>query len=166
MTSSRRHFVGVSETGELMDDPKAFAIEEELMSNKYGLASPDSPAVPYLVRNTWDSPLRRIGWRWVMLSVSIGSDPAWLFRQAFAIWKAARTAIRRGGGPGTFSDRRLGTCAFFAAMAFLFLALVCTGGGPEPKQSSNVETTVHAEYVDSLPQTDDPVPAQPVDGGP
>ena len=161
MPSSKRHFVGVSETGELLDDPKAFAIEEELMSDKYGMASPDSPAVPYLMRRTWDHPLRRIGWRWIMRSLSIGTDPDWLFRKAEAIWNAARTATR--GGPGMFSDRRLGVYAFFSGIAFLFMSLVCTGGGPETQQTKTVETTANVESVESVQQAADPISgAEPV----
>ena len=131
-TNVKRHFVGVSETGELLDDPKAFAIEEELMSDKYGMASPDTPAVPYLIRLTWDHDLRRTGWRYVMLSVSIGSDSAWLFRQAYAIWKAAHTSVRGRGGAGWMTEGKLGAYALAASIICFFVVVIRATGGEAP----------------------------------
>ena len=145
MPSNLRHFVGVSETGELLDDAKAFAFEEELMSDKYGMASPDTAAIPYLVRGHWGRPLRRIGWRHVMRSVAIGRDSVWLGRQATGIWKAARTSVHPAGGPGLFSDRKLGIYALAASVVFLFavLAVVGSAGEPEvPPAPAAVEETV------------------------
>ena len=164
MPAMKRHFVGISETGELLDDPAAFSVEEELMSDKYGMAAPESPAIPYLMRMTWAHPLRRTGWRYVMRTVSTTKDSVWLFLQGFPIWKAAQVSVRSRAGPGWLSDRKLGLYSLVASILFLFATLIFTSGGGEQQPPSAPAT--ESANAQTIPAPDGPAGAAETGVGP
>ena len=122
--SNRRHLMAVTATGELLEDARAFAINEELMSDKSNAAYDDNREVPLYRQKGKDTAAPVTVSFYSGGSRRITNDEVWLDIKAEATYDAAATSILKPGTTWLDSLRRRGMVVL-AVGAIIFIV----GGG-------------------------------------
>ena len=122
-TSIRRYFLGISRSGELLEDPKAFAINEELISNAANMALDDDREQPFW-RQRGDRTLDAVGVSFYSGgSKAITKDGWWLDAKAEATYDDASNSVLASAGSGMSGMVKNGWYIAAAGMVIFFACL-------------------------------------------
>ena len=122
-TSARRYFMGVSRSGELLENPKAFAINEELIADADNMAMDDDREVAFW-RQRGDRTLDAQSVSFYSGgSKAISKDGWWLDAKAEATFDDASNSVLAKTGSGMNALSRNAWLILGAGVLIFFLSL-------------------------------------------
>ena len=162
-----RYFMGITRSGTLIEDNKAYEVDEELMTDNEDqrMAFDDDRMVPYYRLLEEGLPPQLIGY--VQLhtggAVPVSRDARWHLEKSPAIYYAAANSLTVRRNAGLLSNRKMGMFILVAGIImscfFLLLMAMSPSGEPDPATGSEAASA-------AAPETSQPPESAPETGGP
>ena len=127
----RRHFMGISRSGQLLEDRRAFEVDEEVIVEGHKMAFDDDRVVPYYELRQEGIPPLLMGYVQLYTGGSrrVTDDDWWLTVKAKAFYDAAARSITESKGLGMFSGRKMGVYVLSAGIAVFLFCVILIGYG-------------------------------------
>lgn len=155
MPSKSRHLMMVTRSGTMIEDPKAFEADEELISDRpeSSMSFDDDRMVPYYIHFEEGLPPRLVGYVQIYTggAKATGDDPWHLLVKAPAIYYEAANGLNQRKNQGREGTKRTGLIilAVGGALAVLLFFASFFGGGEEPEPTR--ATAPPAPAVEAAP---------------
>ena len=150
---NRRHLMGMSRSGVLIEDRNAFEVDEELISDAHKMAFDDDRQVPFYRLRQEGVPPSLEGTVHVYTGGTrkVTRDGWWLLTKAPAIYEAAATSITERKGLGLLSSRRIGVFTLAAGLVVFLVCMVLVGFGMRLEQDA--KSAQQSQPVKAAPVT-------------
>ena len=152
MPNNGRHFIGVTRSGTMLENPKAFETDEELISDQgdVNMAFDDDRMVPYYVWYEEGRPPTLIGYvqAYTGGSRAITDDAWWLLVKNPSIFYGAANGLSEKIAQAMFSSQKMGFIVLaVGGLISLLLLLMSFGGGEAPAKETKPEPAPVVETV-------------------
>ena len=141
MPNNGRHFIGVTRSGTMLENPKAFETDEELIADQgdVNMAFDDDRMVPYYVWYEEGRPPTLIGYvqAYTGGSRAITDDAWWLLIKNPSIFYKTANALGEKVAQAVFSSQKTGFIILAVGGLISLLLLLMSFGGGEPADTAS-----------------------------
>ena len=126
---NRRHFMGMSRSGVLLEDRNAFELDEELITDVHKMSFDDDRQVRFYRMRQEGIPPALEGYAHLYTGGTkpVARDGWWLLTKSQAIYAAAAAALSERKRLGLLSNRKMGLMVAAAGFAIFLACLVLVG---------------------------------------
>ena len=126
---SRRHFMGMSRSGVLLEDKNAFEVDEELVADAHKMSFDDDRQVRFYRMRQEGIPPALEGYVHLYTGGTkpVTRDGWWLLTKAQTIYAAAAASLSERKRLGLLSSRKMGLMVLAAGFAIFLGCLVLVG---------------------------------------